>query len=81
MNKDQTDKLGIFSWPVWSCGVSVFPWTYDRKESCFILEGDVIVKTEHQSINITKKDFVIFPKGLSCSWNVSKPVKKHYMFE
>ncbi len=81
MNKDQIDKLGVFSWPVWSCGASVFPWTYDRKESCIILEGDVIVTTEHQIIYITKKDFVIFPKGLSCSWNVSKPVKKHYMFE
>jgi len=24
--------------------------------------------------------YVVFPKGLSCVWKVSKPVKKHYIF-
>ena len=52
-----------------------------KKESCFILEGEILIITDYQTVNIRKKDFVIFPKGLSCNWNVSKPVKKHYMFE
>ena len=79
--KIKLKKLEVFSWPIWSCGVSKFSWTYDQKESCFILEGQILIITDYQTINIKKKDFVIFPKGLSCNWNVSKPVKKHYMFE
>ena len=74
-------ELDVFSWPIWTCEVSEFPWEYDQKESCFILEGEILVITEDQEINIKENDFVIFPKGLSCRWNVRKPVKKHYMFE
>ena len=74
-------ELNVFSWPIWTCEVSEFPWEYDQKESCFILEGEILVITEDQEIYIKENDFVIFPKGLSCRWNVRKPVKKHYMFE
>jgi len=31
--------LDVYSWPIWSCEVSEFPWTYSDKETCFILEG------------------------------------------
>jgi hypothetical protein len=27
-----------------------------------------------------KGDFVTFPKGLSCIWDIKEPVKKHYNF-
>ncbi len=32
-------------------------------------------------IKIKKGDYVTFPKGLSCVWDVKEPVKKHYNFE
>ncbi|MFH1019534.1 MAG: cupin domain-containing protein, partial [Pseudomonadota bacterium] len=35
--------LGAKTWPIWTCEVSEFPWTYDSKETCFILEGEVVV--------------------------------------
>ena len=37
----QLSELGVRSWPKWGCEVSVFPWTYDEPETCFILEGEV----------------------------------------
>ncbi|HBX43168.1 MAG TPA: hypothetical protein DEH27_04975 [Deltaproteobacteria bacterium] len=35
--------LGVFSWPVWEKEVSGFPWAYEDRETCYLLEGDVIV--------------------------------------
>ncbi|MEB3300346.1 MAG: cupin domain-containing protein [Cyanobacteriota bacterium] len=26
-------------WPIWSCEVSRFAWTYDAQEICLLLEG------------------------------------------
>tara|TARA_B100001057_G_C22186441_1_gene695296 strand:+ start:327 stop:518 length:192 start_codon:yes stop_codon:yes gene_type:complete len=37
---------GIRNWPIWSCDVSSLPWTYSQRESCLLLEGDVIVTPE-----------------------------------
>lgn len=34
-------ELGARSWPIWSCGVSCFAWTYDEQETCLLLEGQV----------------------------------------
>lgn len=36
-------SLGITSWPIWSCEISEFPWTYDSRETCLLLEGEVVV--------------------------------------
>jgi uncharacterized protein len=37
------EELGIFTWPIWEKEVSEFPWHYDEKEICYLLEGDVTV--------------------------------------
>ncbi|MCM8778286.1 MAG: cupin domain-containing protein [Candidatus Omnitrophica bacterium] len=74
-------KRGVFSWPVWEKEISRFDWTYDSFEECYFLEGEVEVETKDgKKIKFGKGDFVTFPKGLSCIWNVQKPVKKHYNF-
>ena len=80
VTKEELIKIGVFKWPIWTCEVSEFPWTYSEKESCYILDGEIEVKTEKEIVNIRSGDFVIFPKGLSCTWTVSKPVRKHYSF-
>ena len=77
-SKERLSGLKIESWPTWSCDVSEFDWEYDDKEACYFLEGKVIVKTTLQEVEINKGDLVFFPKGLKCSWNVVKPVKKYY---
>ena len=73
--------MGVFNWPIWSCDVSEFPWEYLSQESCLILEGDIEVQTEFETVHIKTGDFVVFPKGLSCTWIVRKPVRKHYSFD
>jgi uncharacterized cupin superfamily protein len=66
--------------PTWGCDVSVFDWHYDDRERCILLEGEVTVDYDGGSVSFGAGDFVEFPKGLSCVWKVTKPVKKHYIF-
>ena len=66
--------------PVWSCDISEFDWFYDSSETCLIIEGEVTVKYGSKSISFTAGDYVVFPKGLSCIWQVKKPVRKYYEF-
>lgn len=74
-------ELEVMRWPIWQKGVSTFPWTYDDSETCYLLEGDVIVApTEGAAVRIKKGDLVTFPAGLSCTWEILKPVSKHYAF-
>ena len=67
--------------PVWVCDVSEFDWYYDSEETCLIIEGEVTVKYGSESVSFAAGDYVVFPKGLSCVWQVIKPVKKHYEFK
>ena len=67
--------------PVWTCGVSEFDWYYDSEETCLIIEGEVTVKYGSNSVSFAAGDLVVFPQGLSCVWQVKKPVKKHYIFK
>lgn len=72
--------LGVRSWPIWTKEVSVFDWQYDEKEVCLFLEGEVTVKTSFEEVSFGKGDLVTFPEGLSCTWHITKPVRKHYKF-
>ena len=66
--------------PVWTCGVSEFDWYYDSEETCLIVEGEVVVNYGSKSVSFAEGDYVVFPKGLSCVWEVKRAVKKHYEF-
>jgi hypothetical protein len=76
----EVERLGIRQWPVWSCEASTFPWHYDEKETCYILEGDVTVTAGKETATFGPGDLVVFPAGMDCTWTVRKPVKKHYQF-
>jgi uncharacterized cupin superfamily protein len=74
-------ELGVASWPIWTKEVSQFPWTYDSQETCYFLEGQVTVTCDDgESVTVGQGDLVTFPEGLSCTWKVSAPVRKHYRF-
>jgi uncharacterized cupin superfamily protein len=73
--------LGVFDWPVWRKDVSAFPWTYGERETCYFLEGEVTVfPSEGDPVTVGKGDLVTFPMGLTCTWQVTRPVRKHYRF-
>lgn len=81
LSQDELKKMGVFGWPVWEKEASRFPWVYDSIEECYFLEGDVTVEAKDgKKVTFGKGDFVTFPKGLACTWNIKKPVRKHYNF-
>ena len=78
---EDIEKEGIMSWPIWEKEISRFDWHYDETEECYLLEGKVVVETDDgEKVQFGKGDFVTFPKGLSCVWEIKEPVKKHYNF-
>jgi len=79
--KDYLENKEVSSWPIWEKEVSRFDWHYDSTEECYLLEGEVVVETEDgERVEFGEGDFVTFPKGLSCVWDIKQPVKKHYNF-
>ena len=80
MTMEHAIEQGITSWSIWTCETSDFDWEYGENESCYLLEGEVEVTTNWETVNFGKGDFVKFPKGLKCKWKVIKAVKKHYQF-
>ncbi len=68
------------AWPVWECEPSKFDWTYTQTETCLVIEGKVTVSDGADSISFTAGDYVIFPEGLECTWDVTEAVKKYYSF-
>jgi uncharacterized cupin superfamily protein len=79
--EDRLKELGVRGWPTWSKEPSEFPWTYDESETCYLLEGQVIVIPERgEPVEFGKGDLVTFPRGLNCIWKILKTVRKHYDF-
>lgn len=81
-SRSRLDELGVQSWPIWTKEVSTFPWSYDSAETCYLLEGEVVVTPDGgEPVKIGEGDLVTFPSGMSCTWEVRRPVKKHYSFD
>lgn len=82
LSEEQKQNLRIQNWPIWTKEISIFDWHYDSQEECFILEGEVEVRTADGEItSFGAGDFVTFPQGLDCTWVVKKPIRKHYRFQ
>ena len=71
-------ELEVKSWSPWDCEVSEFDWEYSQDESCYFLEGKVVVEAGGEKVEIKKGDLVFFPRGLKCRWKVLEPVRKVY---
>jgi uncharacterized cupin superfamily protein len=78
--KGEIAKRKIETWPIWEKEVSKFDWYYDSDEECYILDGEVVVKTDEGDYTISAGDFVTFKKGLKCVWDIKKGIRKHYNF-
>ncbi len=82
LREDELKKRDVSSWPIWEKEVSRFPWSYGQTEECYLLKGKVVVETENgEKIEFGKGDFVTFPQGLSCVWDIKEAVRKHYNFK
>jgi uncharacterized protein len=81
LSEEEIGSMGIRKWPIWEKEPSRFDWSYDSQEQCLFLEGEVVIHTPGgKQVHIQKGDFVTFPQGLNCTWEVRKPVRKHYQF-
>ena len=79
--EDRLSAEGVRGWPIWEKEPSEFPWHYDETETCYLLEGDVVVTpADGQPVRFGQSDLVTFPAGMSCTWKVLKAVRKHYRF-
>nr|XP_043622209.1 uncharacterized protein LOC122593822 [Erigeron canadensis] len=77
-------ELGIKSWPKWGCSPGKYQLKFDAQETCYLLRGKVKVYQKNSSEIMSEfgaGDLVILPEGLSCTWDVSVAVDKHYKFE
>lgn len=73
------EVMGVEDWPIWTKEASTFQWYYEQTETCYLLEGDVIVKPDAgEPVHLRAGDFVTFLAELSCTWEIRAPVKKHY---
>ncbi|TRO47359.1 DUF861 domain-containing protein [Candidatus Bathyarchaeota archaeon] len=68
------------SWPIWEKKESKFPWEYNMQETCLILEGKAIIQTPEGNVEFGAGDYVVFPKGLKCTWEIKQKIRKHYNF-
>ena len=75
------EVMGVYDWSIWEKEESTFPWTYEDKETCYLLEGDVTVTPDGgEPVRIHQGDLVRFPKGMLCTWDIHEAVRKHYEF-
>ncbi|MDY6790934.1 MAG: cupin domain-containing protein [Thermodesulfobacteriota bacterium] len=79
LDENRLQRDGIYDWPIWTKEVSEFPWTYSEDETCYFLEGEVVVTPDGgDPVEMKKGDLVSFPEGMSCTWSIRHNVKKHY---
>lgn len=78
-DRDELEEMGVFAWPVWDKGPSRFPWSYSEQEVCYLLEGRAtITPDDGEPVTLQAGDLVTFPQGLTCTWEIQEPVRKHY---
>lgn len=79
--EDRLRELGVPGWGIWTREASRFPWHYDESETCYFLEGEVVVTPEGgEPVRVGEGDLVTFPEGMSCEWDIRQPVRKHFRF-
>uniref|UniRef100_A0A0D6R2T2 (S)-ureidoglycine aminohydrolase cupin domain-containing protein n=1 Tax=Araucaria cunninghamii TaxID=56994 RepID=A0A0D6R2T2_ARACU len=82
-SQSRLSDLDIRSWPKWGCPPGKFPLKFDAEETCYLLRGKVraYLKGSSEYVEFGAGDLVVIPKGMSCTWDVSVAVDKHYKFE
>ncbi|KAK7269120.1 hypothetical protein RIF29_21836 [Crotalaria pallida] len=83
-SKSRLLELGIKSWPKWACPPGKYMLKFEAQETCYLVRGRVKVYPKGSSsvfVEFGAGDLVTIPKGLSCTWEISVAVDKHYKFE
>ena len=80
--RGELDARGVWDWPVWEKPVSCFSWSYTSDEVCYIIAGEATVTPDDARAPVTIRagDLVILPVGLTCIWDITADLRKHYNF-
>lgn len=86
INVEQPDseelvEMGVEQWPILEHDEEKFEWFYDKTEYCYIISGEATIVSEFDNLTIKAGDFVTFPAGLECVWDVQSAIRKRYTFE
>ena len=87
MSYEEADKKhGVKKWGTWGCGVSKFDWQYSGTETAYIIKGKVVVTptgewSDCKPMECKAGDMCVFPDGMTCVWDVSEAIEKHYSFD
>ena len=78
-------KHGVSSWGKWGCEASTFDWTYSGTETAYVLTGKVkVVPTGKwascKTVEVKAGDLCVFPDGMTCRWEVTEAIDKHFNF-
>ncbi|XP_068651048.1 uncharacterized protein [Aristolochia californica] len=67
----------------WGCPSGKFSLKFDTQETCYLLKGRVkaYIKDSSEVLEFGAGDLLIIPQGLSCTWDVSIALDKHYKFD
>jgi hypothetical protein len=52
--EEELQRLNVRNWPIWEKEVSEFPWTYEEAETCYILEGEVTVRSQGETVSLSR---------------------------
>ncbi|MGM0441323.1 MAG: cupin domain-containing protein [Elusimicrobiota bacterium] len=79
LSEEEIEEKGIRDWPIWEKEKSTFDWNYGSREQCLILQGKATVEPAGgDEVKFSEGDFVTFPAGMDCVWEIHEDIKKHY---
>ena len=86
MSLEEAERTySVSKWGKWGCGVSTFDWQYSGTETAYVLKGKVLVTptgswASCKPTEVSAGDLVVFPDGMTCKWEVTEAIDKHYNF-
>jgi len=62
---------------VWDCTAGRFNWHYNKDETLVVISGEAFITNEKgEERRLGPGDIVFFPAGTSCTWRVTKYIRK-----
>ena len=71
--------LGVEDWPILHQEVGQFAQTATQTETSFIISGEARLLVEgKEPVIVGESDLVTILPGTSCSWHITKAIKRHH---
>ncbi|KAJ4827502.1 hypothetical protein Tsubulata_024617 [Turnera subulata] len=83
--QSKLDELGVTTWETYTGPVCKNPWTFEGRETVYMVEGKVKLHVEgyedQKPVEIGAGDLIVFPKGTKIIWEALEPVFKYFNLE